>query len=127
MLSSSSDTALNVISGKNIKVSGNSSDGTLTIDTLGTATNTTLGFVKLGTSTTLTGTTSTLTPVQDKTYPVGMDSNNKLHVYVPWENTDVYGHQSITPDTEFRFAVFKRDRGGHISAIDDIQILDANY
>lgn len=127
LLSSSSGTALNVVSGKNIKVSGNSSNGTLTIDTLGTATNTTLGFVKLGTSTTLTGTTSTLTPVQDKTYPVGMDSNNKLHVYVPWENTDVYGHQSITPDTEFRFAVFKRDRGGHISAIDDIQILDANY
>jgi hypothetical protein len=55
-----------------------------------------------------------------------MDANSKLHVYVPWENTDVYGHRSDLADTVFRFAVLKRDKGGHIVSVEDIAVLDGN-
>lgn len=126
VLDSASATPVDFVSGTNIKVTGNSSTGDITISTLGTATASTLGFVKLGTSTSLKGTDA-------KVYPVGMNQDStsadyqKLYVSVPWENTDVYGHASNLTDSEWRFAVFKRDRGGHIVSVDDIQVLDANY
>lgn len=119
ILAASSDTAVDFISGQNIKIAGNSSTGTITISTLGNASSTVQGFVKLGTDTEVATT--------GKTYAVGVDSQGKLRVAVPWENTDVYGHKNNLADSTYRFAVFKRDKGGHIVEADDIQILDGNY
>lgn len=119
--SGTSSGELRIKAGTNITVAKDESNGTVTISTLGTATKTAPGFVKLGTNTTLTGGTN------EKVYPVGTNSSGELCVNVPWQDTDVYGHRNDLEDNDFRFAVFKRDEGGHVVDLRDILAIDANY
>lgn len=138
-LSGSTSTAqLDISAGQNITLDKNTTNGKVTIKTLGTATASAQGFVKLGTDTVVAG---------SQVYAVGVDSTGKLAVQVPWTDTDQYkretgtaGHFIITPEAgaeggvtdanygtrEMRFCAIGRDHGGHVVAAEDIQVLDGN-
>lgn len=103
----------------------NASSKQVTIKSLGKATASNFGFVKLGTDATLSG----------QVYNVGKNAAGGLAVEVPWTDTDQWdpvendgkvGHTIVTADTGLRFAAIQRDRGGHIIAVEDIYTIDGN-
>lgn len=138
MSSNTSTAVLDLTSGTNVTISGNPTNGKITISTLGAATAAAQGFVKLGTDTKVAG---------EKVYLVGKNAAGGLAVQVPWTDTDQYkretgtaGHYIITPEAgaeggvtdanygtrEMRFCAIGRDHGGHVVAAEDIQVLDGN-
>ena len=111
---------------KGVTLNVNSSTKQVTIKSLGKATASNFGFVKLGTDATFTSA---------KTYDVGKNAAGGLAVEVPWTDTDQWdpvendgkvGHTIVTADSGLRFAAVQRDRGGHVIAIEDIYTIDGN-
>lgn len=110
---------------KGVTLNVNASTKQVTIKSLGKATASNFGFVKLGTDATLSG----------QVYNVGKNAAGGLAVEVPWTDTDQWdpvendgkvGHTIVTADTGLRFAAIQRDRGGHIIAVEDIYTIDGN-
>ena len=79
-----------IVAGTNVSISG--ATGAVTISSTNTeystATNTTLGLVKLGSNTTLTQTYETgVTGAANRTYPVQLNASSQMAVSVPWTDT----------------------------------------
>ena len=110
---------------KGVTLNVNASTKQVTIKSLGKATASNFGFVKLGTDATLSG----------QVYNVGKNAAGGLAVEVPWTDTDQWdpvendgkvGHTIVTADNGLRFAAVQRDRGGHIITVEDIYTIDGN-
>jgi hypothetical protein len=89
--------------------------------TLSSATNTTLGGIKVGAVLTTAATTVT-TSIASRYYPVQIDSAGLGFVNIPWTDT-TYTHPSYTANS-LGFYKFANDALGHISSISPVTLTD---